>query len=205
MRAFSHRSIILVGFMLLSILVITGCGDDDGDDANTTISGQVTLPPNPPEQGGGGTSVTSTQFQVVDFEQPDSTNAPPFRNIGNGTTDSTGKYVITVAQTSSAAVVANGTQPSGPQQGKVVPISGLVNPNQDNIAKNFDGATTIACVAGVRAIVQGSITAQQLDAQRISNLERAAAAFVATTNFLSAASINTSADAVRQLTDNGAR
>jgi hypothetical protein len=193
------------------ILVITGCGGGDGDDANTTISGQVTLPPNPPELGGGGTAVTSTQFIVIDFEQSVPTNTPPFQTIGSGTTDSTGKYEITVPRTSSAAVIANGTQPSGPQQGKVIPISGLVNLNQDNLTKNFDGPTTIACVAGLRAIAGlgdvtlGSITPQQLDAQRISNLERASVAFVAQTNFLDAASIAASADAVRRQTNNGAQ
>jgi hypothetical protein len=191
--------------MMALILVITGCGG--GDDANTTISGQVTLPPNPASLGGGGTSVTNTQFVVVDFEKsnPNDASMTGFQTIGSGTTDSTGKYVITVPQTSSAAVIANGTQPSGPQQGKVVPISGLVNLTDGNLSKNFDGTTTIACFAGLRAIAQGRITAQQLDARRISNFERAAANFVAQTNFLDTASIIASADQVRQITNEGAQ
>jgi hypothetical protein len=208
MSVFSHRSTTLVGFMMMAlILVITGCGGDD-DNENTTISGQVALSPNPTNLGGGGgvsASVANTQFVVVDFEQRDQTSTPPFRNIGNGTTDSTGKYEITTPQTSSAAVIANGTQPSGPQQGKIVPISGLVNLQQDTVSKNFDGATTIACFAGLRAISDGSITPQQLDAQRISNLERAAAGKVAKTNFLDNNSIVASAEEVRRETNNGAQ
>jgi len=207
MSVFSHRATILVGFMMMAlILVITGCGGDDDGDANTTISGQVILPPNATNQGGGGgasVSVANTQFVVNDLEKPIA--AGGFQTIGTGTTDSTGKYVITTSQTSSAAVIANGTQPSGPQTGKVVPISGLVNLNQDDVTKNFDGTTTIACFAGVRAISQGRITPQQLDAQRISNFERAAANFVAQTNFLDGNSINASADQVRQITNEGAQ
>jgi hypothetical protein len=101
-------------------------------------------------------------------------------------------------------VIANGIQPSGPQQGKTVPVSGLVNLQQDTVSKNFDGTTTIACFAGLLAISDKSITPQQLDAQRIRNLEQVAAGFVATTNFLDTNSIGASANAVRQRTDNGA-
>jgi hypothetical protein len=210
MHVFSHRSLIIAEFiMLVLILVITGCGGGDGDHANATISGQVALPPNSTNLGGGGgggVPVANTQFTTVDFEKPNAndTSMTGFQTIGSGTTDSTGKFVLTTPQTSAAAVIANGPQPSGPQQGKVVPISGLMNLKQDTVSKNFDGATTIACFAGLGAISQGNITPQQLDAQRISNLEQVAAGFVATTNFLDTNDIVRSADAVRQQTDNGA-
>jgi hypothetical protein len=200
--------------MMMFILVITGCGG--GDNEGVTISGQMTLPPNPPNQGGGGAPVVNTQLIAIDFEQPNPNDASMtgFQTIGSGTTDSTGKFVLTTPQTSSAAVIANGTQPSGPQQNKIVPISGLMNLDQDTASKNFDGVTTIACFAGILAIQDAlagkpGLTPQQLNAQRISNLEQAAAGFVAQTNFLdtnsgSQNSIVASATQVRLLTADGA-
>src|ERR1043166_4648474 len=165
MPVFSQRSALIVGFMMMGlILVITGCGggDGDGDNGMTTVSGQVNLPSNSTNLGGGGTAVANTQFVVIDFEKPNPNDASGsgFQTIGSGTTDSTGKYQTTVSQTSAAAVIAGGTQPSGPQQGKVVPVSGLVNLTQDTVSKNYDGTTTIACFAGLRAIAQGRITPQ---------------------------------------------
>src|SRR6266851_526936 len=114
MHVFFHRSTILAGFMMMFILVITGCGDGDSD--NTTISGQANLPPNL-----GGAPIANTQFIVIDFEKRDPNNATGFQTIASGTTDSTGKFTALVSSTSSAAVIANGPQPGGPQQGKIVP------------------------------------------------------------------------------------
>lgn len=213
MHVFSHRFTIVAEFMMLVLmLAITGCGGgDDDDNQNATISGQISLPSNAIALGGGGTPVANTQFVVVDFEQPNPSDSSGsgFQTIGSGITDPTGKYQSTVPRTSAAAVIAGGPQPSGPQQNKIVPVSGLMNLNQDTASKDFNGATAIACFAGAGAVGDRQITPQQLNAQRISNLESAAAPLVATTNFLSLDpnvpnSLIASANRVRQLTDNGA-
>src|SRR5262245_34580377 len=184
MHVLSHRFTIVAEFMMLVLmLAIIGCGGGDGDNENATISGQMNLPSNAIVLGGGGTLIVNTGFVVSDLEHPDSSSPTLFQIIGSGTTDSTGKYQSTVPQTSAAIVIANGSQPSGPQQNKIVPVSGLMNLNQDTLSKNFDGTTTIACFAGWRAILDGQLTAQQLTAQRISNLESAAAPLVPITDF----------------------
>ena len=214
MRVLSHRFTIVAEFMMLVLmLAIIGCGGGDGDNENATISGQMNLPSNAIALGGGGAPVANTGFVVSNLEQPNASSPTRFQSIGSGTTDSTGKYQSTVPQTSAALVIANGSQPSGPQQNKIVPVSGLMNLNQDTLSKNFDGTTTIACFAGWSAILDGptngGITAQQLTAQRISNLESAAAPLVATTDFTNLDptvpnSLLFSANRVRVLTDNGA-
>ena len=210
MRVLSHRFTIVAEFMMLVLmLAIIGCGGGDGDNENATISCQMNLPSNAIVLGGGGTPVANTGFVVTNLEQPDSSSPTSFQTIGSGTTDSTGKYQSTVPQTSAAIVIANGSQPSGPQQNKIVPVSGLMNLNQDTLSKNFDGTTTIACFAGRGAIVDGQITPQQLNAQRISNLESAAAPLVPITDFTNLDptvpnSLLFSANRVRVLTDNGA-
>jgi len=92
---------------------------------------------------------------------------------------------------------------SGVAQGSNVRVSGLIPAEHNNEDKSLNGQTDIACEAGVQAVIDGDIVGNELDAQRIENLEAAAARFVATTDFTDPLSVTASANQVRVLTDNG--
>jgi hypothetical protein len=82
-------------------------------------------------------------------------------------------------------------------------VSGLIPAETNSSDKDLNGQTDIACEAGVQAVADGDINGNDLDADRIANLEDAAARFVATTDFTDPASVTASATQVRLLTDDG--
>jgi len=185
--------------ILVWVLSVPGCGgggDGGSSSQDSTLTGQAVFP-----NSVGGGPVANAPFQVVDFEKPPDNNV-----VFTGTTNSVGGYSANIARTSSAAVIVTGTVGgSGKRKGETVRVSGLVNPDRPHVLKNFDGTTDIACEAGFSAVLDGSITAQELDAQRISNLEQAAATFVDSTNFFDPASVTAAANAVREITHDGAK
>lgn len=189
-QLFFYRSPVLLRFMRIALLfLVTSCGSDPTSTNATKLSGRANFPTSL-----GGGPLANTEYQVIDLERP-----VEDRIVFIGRTDDLGSYAASIRPTSSAAVIVTGISQDTP-----VPISGLVNPSELEVFKNFEGITTIACFAGVFAIDDGSITAQQLDEQRIRNLELAAADFVDTTNFLDQNSINAAANMVRQITNDGA-
>jgi hypothetical protein len=192
-----YRSTMLSGFFVMALmLVITSCGGGDGstESQSSTIAGQASFP----DSAGGG-PVADASFDIVDLEKPPGSDV-----VTSGTTDSNGRYSASVPLTSSAAVIVNGAVevPKGKTQS--VRVSGLVNPNTRFVAKNFDGITDIACEAGFTAVRTGAITAQDLNEQRINNLELAAIGLVDSVNFLDPASVTAAANLVRQITNDGA-
>lgn len=172
----------------LTLGLIVGCGGGGAGGSNrVSIGGEA----NYPGSLGGG-PVANAGFVIVD---PDRSNDP----IASDVTTDVGRFFGVIRKTASVAVII-----SGSVNGQAVRVSGLVPSEQNNDEKQLDGATDIVCEAGVQAVIDGEIVGDELDPQRIANLEAAAVRFVPTTDFTDPASVTASANQVRALTDNGA-
>ena len=120
-----------------------------------------------------------------------------------GTTDANGQFVVDVEAQAVVAVVVGGTTGEGDTE-----ISGLFNPDEPAIEKDLDAATSIACVAGLTAIGDGSITEERLNAERVQNLETASVEYILANpdfDYYSETDRNSAVEAVRVATDDGAR
>lgn len=120
-----------------------------------------------------------------------------------GTTDAEGNFVVDNVQEQAVVVV----QVAGMTNDGDANVEGLFNPNQPEIVKDLDPATSVACAAGVGAVGDGSITAEQLDETRVQNLEDASRAYIAANpefDFYDSAQVNAAVAAVRAATDDGA-
>lgn len=120
-----------------------------------------------------------------------------------GTTDADGRFVVDVEAQAVVALVIGGTTDEGDTE-----ISGLFNPDEPAIEKDLDAATSIACAAGLTAIGDGSITEEQLNAERVQNLETASVDYiVANQNFdyYSETDRTAAVEAVRAETNDGAQ
>lgn len=187
MRKRSTR--FLAAVLLAGSFLFAQCGDDDGDDGSANLTGTATRP----DSVGGGPAANAP-FIVVDLARPAET-----QQVAAGTTDGAGNFAASVGKTPSVAVIITATASSG----EAVRVSGILRARSSAI-KSLNGQTDIACEAGVTAVQDGTLTAEQLDATRIANLENAAARFVGTTDFKSPASVSAAAAQVRVLTQNGA-
>ena len=119
-----------------------------------------------------------------------------------GTTDADGNFVVDVQEQAVVVVQVAGMTNDGDAN-----VEGLFNPNQPEIVKDLDPATSVACIAGVSAVGDGSITVEQLDETRVQNLEDAAEAYIATHpefDFYDPAQVDAAVEAVRVGTDDGA-
>lgn len=119
-----------------------------------------------------------------------------------GTTDADGKFQVDVEAQAVVALVVGGTTDEGDTE-----ISGLFNPDQEVIDKDLDAATSIACVAGLTAIGDGSITEEQLNEERVQNLEDASVDYIQANpdfDYYSQADQEAAVAAVRLATDDGA-
>ena len=119
-----------------------------------------------------------------------------------GTTDANGRFVVDVEAQAVVAVVVGGMTDEGDTD-----ISGLFNPDEAEIEKDLDEATSIACVAGLTAIGDGSITEEQLNAERVQNLEEASVEYILANpdfDYYSETDRTSAVEAVRVATDDGA-
>jgi len=119
-----------------------------------------------------------------------------------GTTDANGRFVVDVEAQAVVAVVVGGMTDEGDTD-----ISGLFNPDEAEIEKDLDEATSIACVAGLTAIGDGLITEEQLNAERVQNLEEASVEYILANpdfDYYSETDRTSAVEAVRDATDNGA-
>ena len=119
-----------------------------------------------------------------------------------GTTDADGNFVVDAQAQAVVAVVVQGMTNDG-----AVEISGLYNPDQATIEKDLDPATSIACVAGLSAIGDDSITEEELDEARVQNLEDAAADYIVANpdfDFYDQLDVDAAVEAVRSATNDGA-
>jgi hypothetical protein len=184
----AHYLVRVLGAALALGFIVGGCGSGGAGSSNrVTVSGDANFP-----VANGGQAVADTPFTIID---PDRPNDPLSSDVSTGT----GRFFGIIRKTVSVAVILTGTV-----QGESIRISGLLTAESNNTTKHLDGQTDIGCDAGVSAVADGAITGDDLDAERIQNLEDAAARFVATTDFTDPASVNASVLQVRALTDNGA-
>ncbi|MBT8452684.1 MAG: hypothetical protein KJO40_12020 [Deltaproteobacteria bacterium] len=189
---------VLVSIMGLAFLVV-GCGSTGGGvgGALTRVIGQALAPETDGNQQnavplGDGTVVLLQYDDDGNLENP----------IMVGGTDADGNFVVDVQAQAVVAIIVQGTTNDGD-----VEISGLYNPDRPTIEKDLDPATSIACVAGISAIEDDSITEDQLDQGRVLNLEDAAAQYIAANpefDFYDPANVDTAVAAVRSATNDGA-
>ncbi len=185
----AQRMVRVLGAALALGLIVSGCGGGGGGSSNrVTVSGDANFP-----VANGGQPVAEAPFVIID---PDRSTDPLLSDVS--TED--GRYFGIIRKTVSVAVIL-----SGNVGGEDIRVSGLIPAESNNDGKQLDGRTDIACEAGVQAVIDGDITGNELDAQRIQNLEDAATRFVATTDFTDPASVTASANQVRALTNNGER
>lgn len=120
-----------------------------------------------------------------------------------GTTDENGEFKVDVEAQAVVALVISGMTDDGTAE-----ISGLYNPEAGLVLeKVLDQATSIACVAGLTAVGDDSITQEQLDQERVDNLEDGADAYIEANpdfDFYDAQQRDAAVEAVRTSTDDGA-
>jgi hypothetical protein len=120
-----------------------------------------------------------------------------------GTTDENGEFKVDVEAQAVVALVVSGMTDDGTAE-----ISGLYNPEAGLVLeKVLDQATSIACVAGLTAVGDDSITQEQLDQERVDNLEDGADAYIEANpdfDFYDARQRDAAVEAVRTSTDDGA-
>jgi len=119
-----------------------------------------------------------------------------------GMTDADGNFVVNVNAQPVIAVVINGETNDGE-----VEVSGLYNPDLETIEKDLDPATSVACIAGITAVVDGSITDEQLNESRVQNLEDASVDYIAANpdfDFYNSDDVDAAVAAVRAATNDGA-
>lgn len=183
------------GFVLLAMGGLVGCGSSGRPtgSSGTLILGQAQFPPQL-----GGAPVAKAPVLAIDLSRG---GAVVFR----GTTDASGNFRVDVAASATIAIIVNGLLNGAP-----VRVSGLLNPVQQGLSKDFNGVTDIACQAGVDASLgtpgqpARTIMGSQVDARRIQNLEAAAGRIAGGVNFFNFSEVLAAATRVRQLTNDGA-
>lgn len=184
----AHQVVRVLGAALALGVVLGGCGNDGRGSSNrVNVAGNANFPIE-----NGGQAVASAPFVIID---PDRPNDPLSSDVS--TVD--GRFFGIVRKTVSVAVILTGIV-----NGETIRVSGLLPAESNNIDKQLDGQTDIACEAGVSAVIDGAIRGDDLGPNRIANLEAAAQRFVATTDFTDPASVTAAALQVRALTNNGA-
>lgn len=176
-------------FAAIAFAFALGCGGGGGggnDDVTIRGVGRI------PDSAGGGVAANQN-FAAVDLA---AIAGPP---LATGTTDANGAYQATIEDNKRIFVVINEAR----NQGNGVRVSGLMDPDEQS-AKDFSGVTDIACEAGVTAVSEGALDPDDLDLERIANLEAAAATVAGGVDFTNAASVTAAAAAVRALTNDGA-
>ncbi len=200
LNRFETRSLLaaLVVLSLGSALPVVGCSSSGGGvgSALSRVFGQAFAP----ESGGDpNNTVPLADGTVVLLHYDEDGN---LQSAEVGTTDADGNFVVDVQVQAVIAVVVNGMTNDG-----AVEISGLYNPDGMTIEKDLDPATSIACIAGISAIGDDSITEEQLDEARVQNLEDAAAEYLVANpdfDFYDQLDVDAAVAAVRSATNDGA-
>ncbi len=188
---------LLVSIMGLAPLVV-GCSSSGGGvgGALTRVIGQALAPET---DGNQQNAVPLGEGTVVLLQYDEDGN---LQDAVVGTTDADGNFVVDVQAQAVVAVVVQGMTNDGD-----VEISGLYNPDQPTIEKDLDPATSIACIAGISAVGDDSITEEQLDQGRIQNLEDAATDYIVANpdfDFYDSADVEAAVATVRSATNDGA-
>lgn len=182
--------------LVLASLIALGCSSDGGNQVGTNLS-RVLGRALAPESDQPVPLANETVVLLTYDDEGKIVNAEV------GTTDENGEFQVDVEAQAVIALVVNGTTEDGDAE-----ISGLYNPEPGGtLEKVLDPATSIACVAGLSAIGEGSITQGQLDEDRVANLEDAAEGYIQANpdfDFYSESDRMTAVEAVRTATDDGA-
>jgi hypothetical protein len=182
------RGMGVLGAAVVLALVVGGCGGGGNGSSNrVTVGGDANFP-----VANGGARVADAPFIIID---PDRPNDP----LASDVSTSTGHFFGIIRKTVSVAVILTGVV-----NGETIRVSGLLAAEENNVDKQLNGQTDIACEAGVQAVIDGDIEGNDLDRERIDNLEDAAARFVDDVDFTDPASVTSAAAQVRALTDDGA-
>jgi len=187
-----------VAVALLS-LASFGCSSEEGNRIGEGLS-RVVGRALAPENGEAVPLANETVVLLTYDEQGDIVTAEV------GTTDGDGRFQVDVEAQEVIALIVSGMTDEGEAE-----ISGLYNPEADGtFEKDLDPATSIACVAGISAIGDGSISQEELDEARVQNLEDAAAAYIedngtlVSFDFYSESVRDAAIESVRASTDDGA-
>lgn len=184
----AHRGMGVLGAAVALAMLLGGCGGGGSGSSNrVTVGGDARFP-----VANGGGPVADAPFIIIDPARP---NDP----LSSDVSTSAGHFFGIIRKTTSVAVILTGVV-----QGKTIRVSGLLDANENNVDKQLDGQTDIACEAGVQAVIDGDIDEDDLDAERIANLEDAAADLVDDTDFTNPASVTAAAAQVRARTNDGA-
>jgi hypothetical protein len=193
MKRVSRLSGVIGVALTFAGLAAFGCSSTSGGTRFGELLGRVLAPAN-------DQSVPLANETVVLLTYDDQGNIV---TAEVGTTDENGVFRVEVEAQAVVALVVDGMTDEG-----MTEISGLYNPEAGmEVEKIFDEGTSIACVAGLTAIGDGSITEEELDDTRVANLERAADGYIAANpdfDFYDADDRAAAVDAVRTSTNDGA-
>ena len=195
----ARNLLVAVGMLTASLAwPLAGCSSDGGGIGGSLsrILGQALAP----ETDGAQTNLVPLADRNVVLLQYDENGDIQRATIGK--TDANGNFI---AEVEAQAVIA--IEIAGETNDGEVTVSGLYNPDQPMIEKDLDPATSVACIAGLSAIGDGSITQEELDETRVQNLEDASLDYIDANpdfDFYDSADVDAAVAAVRAATNDGA-
>lgn len=195
----ARNLLVAVGMLAASLAwPLAGCSSDGGGIGGSLsrILGQALAP----ETDGAQTNLVPLADRNVVLLQYDENGDIQRATIGK--TDANGNFI---AEVEAQAVIA--IEIAGETNDGEVTVSGLYNPDQPMIEKDLDPATSVACIAGLSAIGDGSITQEELDETRVQNLEDASLDYIDANpgfDFYDSADVDAAVAAVRAATNDGA-
>lgn len=180
---------------ITGLMGFAGCAAPPAGD-KSEISGQVVLP-----ESLGGDPITSARVELVDLtgETPGAV----------ATTDGTGRFRAETDPTP-AALVRIETQVRGKRNKQVggedelitIEISGILTADMDN-GKQFNGETTIACIACVKVINRGSLDPRSITDEYMGRLEAEALTQLDTVDFTDPLSVDALAEQLANRVEGG--
>lgn len=194
---------------LTLLLVVSACGASRGGLGSklSEVVGRA-LAPAPAANQTEEVALGDTPVVLVEFVDPCDETPCEVKAVHVGTTDAEGYFHADVETQYVVALVVGDLPPGTTPKAGDGAISGLLNPDQPTIDKDLDVVTSVACRGGTTAVVDGSSTAEQLDAQRVQNLEDAAAEDIPANpgfDFYDADQVSAAVQAVRVATNDGER
>lgn len=179
--------------LVLASFGVLGCSSSVGGTRLGELLGRVLAPEN-----GQTVPLANETVVLLTYDQDGNIVSAEV-----GTTDENGEFKVDVEAQAVVALVVSGTTDEGETE-----ISGLYNPEAGMVLeKVLDPATSIACSAGLSAIGDDSITEEQLDEERVQNLEDASEEYIAANpefDYYSESDRSAAVAAVRASTDDGA-
>lgn len=198
LRAQTGLKYSVCGAILISL--ISACGGGGGGDGegqfvgDARVSGRALVPADGATTTGTRVPVSNAPVSIRDF-----VDSRTVRVIQVGMTDADGNFDVTLDRDGGAVII------NGDVNGNPVRVSGLVKQTSDNVQKDFDETTDVACQSYFNALDAGELAPGDLTNARIANLEQGAAEFLAANpiNVFDPAAVSAAAASVRNNTGNG--